>query len=70
LIDGSFYAVDSTWNDSIGKNEYLLVGKETVCHGTAFGESHTPDMLMLEGPHKKFVFPDIARLAYGITENK
>lgn len=65
LIDGTFYAVDSTWNDSIGKNEYLLVGKETVCHSAAFGESHVPDMLMLEGPHKSFLFPEIASIAYG-----
>ena len=70
LIDGVFYAVDSTWNDSLGKNSFLLVGEKTLCHGAAFGESHTPDMLMLEGPHKQFLFPDISETAYGTTDNK
>ena len=56
-IDGVFYAVDVTWNDTTRENGYLLVGTETACNGTAFGESHTPDMLTVDGPHKPFAFP-------------
>ena len=64
LIDGTYYAVDVTWNDTTGENVYLLVGKHTVCHDTPFGQSHSPSMLTLSDSHKAFVFPKISSLAY------
>lgn len=66
-IDGKTYAVDATWNDTTGKNAYLLVGTNTVCNGTAFGKSHEPNMLTLEGPHKQFALPKIEKTGYGIS---
>lgn len=67
-IDGALYAIDSTWNDTLARTEYLLVGKDSLCYGNvAFGESHTPNMLMLEGPHKTFALPDIASQKYETT---
>lgn len=70
-IDGALYAIDSTWNDNLSRNEHLLVGKNSLCYGNvSFGESHTPDMLMLEGPHKEFALPDIASEKYETTAYK
>lgn len=66
-LDGKRYGVDVTWNDTTGENAYLLVGADTVCHDTAFGTSHKPSMLTLEGPHKSFAFPAIEKLGYGIN---
>ena len=66
-LDGKMYAVDVTWNDTTKKNSYLLVGLDTVCHDTPFGESHKPDMLTIDGPHKAFAFPAIAKLGYGVS---
>lgn len=63
-IDGAYYAIDVTWNDTTGKNTYFLVGTQTECNGTKFGASHTPDMLTLEGPHKPFALPVVTASAY------
>ena len=41
-IDGTYYYVDSTWNDTTGEDAYLLVGGDTLCHGTRFDDSHKP----------------------------
>lgn len=68
LIDGVMYAVDVTWNDTAGKNLYLLVGTETVCGSTTFGESHVPDMLTIDSPHKPFALPAIGAHAYGVEQ--
>lgn len=65
-LDGVLYAVDTTWNDTTKKNSYLLVGTDTLCNNKAFGESHIPDMLTLDGPHKAFALPAIAKLGHGI----
>lgn len=70
FIDGVLYAVDVTWNDTTEKNSYLLVGSATLCGKKAFGESHTPDMLTLDGPHKAFALPAIAQYAYGVDPQK
>ena len=69
-IDGVFYAVDVTWNDTTKKNTYLLVGSTTLCGKSTFGESHTPDMLTLDGPHKAFALPSISEYAYGTEPQK
>ena len=68
LLNGIYYAVDVTWNDTTKKNSYLLVGTDTICNDTAFSASHKPNMLTLEGPHKAFAFPAIAKLGFGITQ--
>lgn len=65
-LDGALYAVDTTWNDTTKKNSYLLVGANTICNNKAFGASHSPDMLTLDGPHKAFALPAIAKLGYGV----
>ncbi len=64
-IDGALYAIDVTWNDSTRSSEYFLVGTETVCWDAPFGESHTPDMLVLDDSHKSFALPTIAENSYG-----
>lgn len=68
FLNGLLYAVDSTWNDSAKRAEFLLVGSLTVCHGAPFGETHTPAMLTIDGPHKAFALPKIADHAYGTKE--
>lgn len=65
LLDGKLYAVDATWNDTTEKNSYLLVGADTVCDEMPFGDTHKPNMLMLDGPHKTFALPEISGLGYG-----
>lgn len=43
-VDGTWYAVDVTWDDTAGGenyDNYLLVGYDTVINGSAFGDSHT-----------------------------
>ena len=67
FIDGTLYAVDTTWNDTTKKNSYLLVGSDTVCDGKAFGETHKPNMLAETGPYKAFALPVISKLGYGIN---
>ena len=64
-INGKLYAVDATWNDTTKKNSYLLVGTDTVCNESPFGQTHKPDMLTLEGPYKVFALPAIEKLGYG-----
>lgn len=66
LIDGTFFAVDTTWNDTTRDHVYLLVGTNTVCHEKPFGETHKPDMLTESDAHKAFVFPAISTTAYSI----
>ena len=57
-IDGTFYYVDSTWNDTSGEDAYLLVGGGTFCHGTRFDDSHEPNP-STEGS-KTFVLPPVS----------
>ena len=64
LIDGVYYAVDATWNDTTRESIYLLVGTNTVCHEKPFGKTHKPDMLTESDSHKAFAFPKIAENAY------
>lgn len=63
-IDGAFYAIDTTWNDTTETAAYLLVGSETVCNDETFGKSHKPNMLINDGPHKAFALPSISKMAY------
>ncbi len=64
LIDGTYYAVDATWNDTTKESVYLLVGNHTLCHGKSFGLTHKPDMLTESDAHKAFAFPKISDSAY------
>ncbi len=64
FIDGVLYAVDATWNDSTHERRYLLVGSDTEVHEGTFGETHTPDMLLISGNTKPFALPEISEIAY------
>lgn len=64
FIDGVLYAVDATWNDSTHEARYLLVGSDTDGHEGTFGETHTPDMLLISGSTKSFALPQISKTAY------
>ena len=63
-IDGALFAVDVTWNDTSGRNDYLLVGTQTVCGKEPFAQTHIPDMLTLDGPHKPFALPAVSSLSF------
>lgn len=57
-LDGAWYAVDTTWNDqgSTVVDDYLLAGENTVCDGTAFGDSHEPSGVWLADGGSSYVF--------------
>ena len=61
-IDGAWYAVDVTWNDSTESNTFLLVGKETKCYDTTFGASHI--LMYTRGTSKQFAAPVVEKDAY------
>lgn len=63
LIDGVWYAVDVTWNDSTQSEAYLLTGAQTVAHGDTFAASHlaTPG----RGNSKTFALPSLSATEYG-----
>lgn len=68
-IGDAYYGVDVTWNSTTNSTVYLLVGEDTVCHGSAFGETHLPDMLTKDGAQKPFALPKITKNAYQGTED-
>ena len=45
-LDGAWYAVDVTWDDSHGNQAYFLVGSETFVDGRTFSESHVFEPLI------------------------
>ncbi len=62
LIDGAWYAVDVTWNDSTESDTFLLVGKDTKCYDTTFAASHI--LMYTRGTSKQFAAPILAEKAY------
>ncbi len=62
-LDGAWYAVDVTWNDSTGRDAYFMVGSETVSHDMAFSASHLPESSW--GPDGKvFALVTLSEQAY------
>ena len=62
LIDGAWYAVDVTWNDSTESDTFLLVGKDTKCYDTTFAASHI--LMYTRGTSKQFAAPILTDKAY------
>ncbi|MBE7055973.1 MAG: hypothetical protein E7388_00835 [Ruminococcaceae bacterium] len=66
-LDGKWYALDITWNDSLGNKSHLLVGSQTVCEPSdgpgydQFGESHKNDM---STDNLRFTYPSLSTTAY------
>lgn len=54
-LEGVWYAVDATWNDTTESDAYFLVGSTTVSHGTAFSYSHVAENK--RGDSKPFALP-------------
>ena len=62
LLDGKWYAVDVTWNDTTESRDYLLVGTSTVSHKKSFDESHIP--YNRRGAGKAFALPGVVSRGY------
>ena len=56
--DGTWYAVDATWNDSTGHDGYLLVGKDVM------DQKHTTDSRFMKGEQMVFRYPVLATARY------
>ncbi|MCQ2386033.1 MAG: hypothetical protein MJ078_05115, partial [Clostridia bacterium] len=67
LLDGKYYAIDATWNDTPGINEeeFFLVGNDTVYDVLRFSQSHLPDST-LRTDHQ-WIVPAIQNTAYQPT---
>ena len=73
LLDGQWYAVDTTYDDPMGsaagsvsgleQHTYFLVGADTVCGGYRFSDTHSPNGGKITGT--SFTYPDLASEAYG-----
>lgn len=62
-IDGVFYGVDVTWDDTTGvEDAYLLVGNDSVFVGKTFAASHLPRNVL--GVSKSFALPEICPYSY------
>ncbi len=64
-LGDSWYAVDTTWNDTTESEEYFLVGSHTESHGMRFSASHLSDNK--RGNGKEFALPALSANAY--TQN-
>lgn len=59
MEDGIWYAMDVTWNDSLGRNDYFLVGRDVM------DESHEPrGHFMSSGQTTVFHYPALSERAY------
>ncbi len=59
MEDGNWYAMDVTWNDSLGRNDYFLAGRDVM------DESHEPrGHFMSSGQTTVFEYPALASHAY------
>jgi len=73
LLDGQWYAVDTTYDDPMGgaagsvsgleQHAYFLVGADTVCGSYRFSDTHSPNGGKITGT--SFTYPDLASEAYG-----
>lgn len=63
-LDGDWYGVDATWNDTAGQTEqYLLRGNVFM------REEHVPDGIISESNYQ-FDYPVLAAYDYGVTQDK
>lgn len=59
MEDGVWYAMDVTWNDSLGSNDYFLVGSDVM------DENHEPrGHFMSSGQTTVFSYPTLSHRAY------
>lgn len=82
MEDGAWYSMDSTFNDPVYngsisesyfetiKNDYTLVGTNTVIRGTAFLDGHTPDGGFLVYGANYCTYPEFSTEAYKLDSTK
>lgn len=73
-LEGSWYAVDVTWDDTDieGKQitcDYFLVGQETICREERFGDTHLADGHFVKGG-KEFAYPMLSSERYSVKEKE
>jgi hypothetical protein len=61
-LDGVWYAVDTTWNDTAKTDSFLLVGKTDSYDGYTFAASHL--VTQTRGNSKVFAIPALSENAY------
>ena len=66
-LDGGWYAVDVTWDDTSYSDAYFLVGSDTpTLSGETFSDIHTPDSTRFSSNKAvSFVYPELESEAYG-----
>ncbi len=74
MEDGGWYGVDVTWNDPVGgspgavsgleREDYLLVGAQTVVGRLAFSDSHVEQNWVFEGGARYPNGPELSQTAY------
>ncbi|HIT01675.1 MAG TPA: S-layer homology domain-containing protein [Candidatus Enterenecus merdae] len=74
MEDGGWYGVDVTWNDPVGgtqgavsgleREDYLLVGAQTVVGRMAFADSHVQENWVFEGGARYPNGPELSQTAY------